>query len=175
LFERGGLVSFNLPSMMLEVGVATTSYIGPFTRITYFGPLGFRDLSLDIVKFKTRRAEKIDRQRYWTERWDSIKGGVQKCLDSRGHWVVAIRYEVPGDKSNINNHTTLFLVTPGCNTPAELASDAQVREDLWNPQRNRDDIKALSLFPDIALQGHQMGLPTTSVNPPERYVPPARF
>jgi hypothetical protein len=135
----------------------TTSHIGPFTRISYFGRNGFQELSLDITTFKMRRAQEIDRQRYWNERWDSIKDGVATAL-SRGEWLIALRYNVPGDIHNVDNHTTLFSLAPGCTRPAELACDdhrvlADRSQNFFNTAADRvreDDRKALELFPTFA-------------------------
>lgn len=134
--------------------MSSTSAIGPYTRISYFGREGYQELSLDITKFKMRRAQEIDRQRYWNDRWDAIKEGVATAL-SRGEWLIALRYNVPGDNQHVDNHTTLYSLAPGCTKAAELAcDDHRVLADrsvaIFNTDANKVrelDRQALGLFP----------------------------
>lgn len=134
----------------------TTALIGPFTRTSYFGRDGFNELSLDITKFKMRRAKEIDRQRYWNDRWEAIKEGVATAL-SRGEWLIALRYDVPGDIHHVDNHTTLYSLAPGCTRAAELACDdhrvlADRSASIFNTAADRvreDDRKALELFSSL--------------------------
>ena len=133
--------------------MSTTSAIGPFTRISYFGRGAFTELFLDITKFKMRRAKEINRQRYWNERWDTIKEGVAKGF-ARGEWVIAIRYDVPTDLHHVDNHTTLFSLAPGCTTPVLLACDDHrvMLNDYWSGEAKlvrETDMKALQLFPTL--------------------------
>jgi hypothetical protein len=151
--------------------MSATNNIGPFIRIVYAGQDGFRELDLDITKFKMRRAKTFDRNRYWTERWAIIRGGLANAM-RLGERAIILRYDVPGDIHHIDNHTSLFLLAPGKTDPVLMAcDDYRIAANEWNVKTMvadqrlyEDDKKALKMFP--ALCGANRAQRLTREQPP---------
>jgi hypothetical protein len=102
----------------------TTSPIGSYTRTCYFGEDVHVELEQDIRKFAARVTTKdLDCERYWTERWGNIEDGLYISLLCQGGWLMAISYDTPGNPRHEDNHTSLYVVTPGCGTPVGVACD----------------------------------------------------